>query len=80
MEELVQALKRLLDDVSGYLAILAVPVGTIAAMFLGFQLTQADDGHEATYIKKKAWKIIGGICLIGFGPKLVSWVWGYFSG
>lgn len=79
MEELVNALKRLLDDASTYLAILAVPVGAIAMMFLGFQLVNTDEGYEAAAIKRKAWKLIGGIGLIGFGPKLVSWIWSYFS-
>lgn len=80
MEEFINALKKLLDDTSTYLAILAVPAAAVSAIFLGFKLTQADEGHESMHIKRKAWKIIGGIALIGFGPKLVSWVWSYFGG
>lgn len=79
MEELVNSLKKLLDDASTYLAILAVPVAAIAMMWHGFQLMNADEGYEAAAIKRKAWKLIVGIGLVGFGPKVVSWVWSYFG-
>lgn len=80
MEELVNALKRLLDDLSTYLAILTVPAAALATVIIGIQMINADDEYESASIKKKGRKIVLGIALAGFGPKLVSWIWSYFSG
>lgn len=76
---IITGLQNLLQDLQGWMLLLAVPFVVIQAVILGFGLTNTEDPHEEKRIKGRFIKIIIGAAIVACSPWIGTTILSYFG-
>ena len=75
---IITGLQAFLQDLQGWMLILAIPFVAIQAITLGYSLVNSEDPNEERRIKSRFFKVVLGAAIVACAPWLANQILNYF--
>ena len=75
---IITGLQAFLQDLQGWMLILAIPFVAIQAITLGYSLVNSEDPQDERRIKSRFFKVVLGAAIVACAPWLANQILNYF--